>query len=117
MYFYDEILHVDLEMSSLCNAKCPICNRRQQGGPKNTSYKETYLSLDRFKTWFDDKFISQLFSMQMCGNYGDAMTNPELVNVLKYIRSINPKVRFTMSSSSMHFLLELFTQVLVKTYE
>ena len=59
MYFYDEILHVDLEMSSLCNAKCPICNRRQQGGPKNTSYKETYLSLDRFKTWFDDKFISQ----------------------------------------------------------
>ena len=45
MYFYDEILHVDLEMSSLCNAKCPICNRRQQGGPKNTSYKETYLSL------------------------------------------------------------------------
>ena len=99
MYFYKDILHVDLEMSSLCNAKCPICNRRQQGGPKNTSYKETYLSLDRFKTWFDDEFVAQLFSMQMCGNYGDAMTNPELVNILKYVRSIT-KIRFTMNTNA-----------------
>ena len=37
--------------------------------PKNTSYKETYLSLDRFKIWFDDEFVAQLFSMQMCGNW------------------------------------------------
>ena len=111
MYFYKDILHVDLEMSSLCNAKCPICNRRQQGGPKNTSYKETYLSLDRFKTWFDDKFVAQLFSMQMCGNYGDAMTNPELVNILKYIRSINPKVRFTMNTNASGRNEEFWTEL------
>ena len=91
MYFYKDILHVDLEMSSLCNAKCPYVIVDNKEDPKNTSYKETYLSLDRFKTWFDDEFVAQLFSMQMCGNYGDAMTNPELVNILKYIRSINQK--------------------------
>jgi len=100
MYNYKDILHIDLEMSSLCNAKCPVCNRRQWGGIKNTTYKETYLSLDRFKSWFDKEFISQLYSMQMCGNYGDAMTNPDLVPILKYIREINPKIVFTMNTNA-----------------
>ena len=77
-----------------------VCNRRQWGGIKNTTYKETYLSLDRFKSWFDKDFISQLYSMQMCGNYGDAMTNPDLVPILKYIREINPKIVFTMNTNA-----------------
>lgn len=100
MYNYKDILHIDLEMSSLCNAKCPVCNRRQWGGIKNNTYKETYLSLDRFKSWFDKDFIAQLYSMQMCGNYGDSMTNPDLVPILKYIREINPKIVFTMNTNA-----------------
>lgn len=100
MYFYKDILHVDLEMSSLCNLKCPICNRRQAGGEKNTGYNETYLSLDRFKTWFDDEFIARLYSLQMCGNYGDAMTNPELIDILKYIIKLNPNIILTMNTNA-----------------
>ena len=100
MYFYKDILHVDLEMSSLCNLKCPICNRRQAGGKKNTGYKETYLSLERFKQWFDDEFVSRLYSIQICGNYGDAMTNPELIDILRYIIKLNPDIVFTMNSNA-----------------
>ena len=100
MYFYKDILHLDLEMSSLCNLKCPICNRRQSGGKKNTGYKETYLSLERFKQWFDDEFVSRLYSMQICGNYGDAMTNPELIDILRYIIKLNPDIVFTMNSNA-----------------
>lgn len=100
MYFYKDILHVDLEMSSLCNLKCPVCNRRNGGGIKNTGYKETYLSLERFKQWFDESFVEQLYSMQMCGNYGDAMTNPELVSILQYIKERNPTIGLTMNSNA-----------------
>ena len=35
-----------------------------------------------------------------CGNYGDAMTNPDLVPILKYIREINPKIVFTMNTNA-----------------
>ena len=43
MYFYKDILHVDLEMSSLCNAKCPICNRRQQESRIHHTKKRIFL--------------------------------------------------------------------------
>jgi len=111
LYLYKDILHLDLEMSSLCNAKCPICNRRQQGGPKNTSYKETYLTLDRLKSWLPNEFIAQLYGLQLCGNYGDAMTNPELVNILKYIKGINPKIHVTMNTNASGRNEEFWTEL------
>lgn len=111
MYFYKDILHVDLEMSSLCNAKCPICNRRQQGGPKNTSYKETYLTLERLKKWLSKEFIAQLYGLQICGNYGDAMTNPELIDILKYMTSINPGLHMTMNTNASGRNEEFWTEL------
>jgi len=100
MYTHDEILHLDFESSSLCNALCPVCNRREQGGRKNPRYKETYVKLEQFKKYFDKKFLAQLFGMSLCGNYGDAMTNPELIDILKYLKSINPNIKITMNSNA-----------------
>ena len=100
MYKHDEILHLDFESSSLCNALCPVCNRREQGGKKNPRYKETYISLEQFKKYFSVKFLTQLYGMSLSGNYGDAMTNPELIDILKYTKSINPNIRITMNSNA-----------------
>ena len=100
MYNYKDLLHLDLETSSLCNASCPVCNRRASGGIKNTSFKETYVTLEDFKKWFSDDFVAQLFGMQMCGNYGDSMTNPELISILTHVKSINPKIRLTMNTNA-----------------
>ena len=45
MIDYKNILSLDLEVSSLCNAKCPVCNRRGAGGVKNKLFTETFVSL------------------------------------------------------------------------
>ncbi len=100
MYKYKELLHLDLETSSLCNALCPVCNRRANGGLKNKTFRETYVTLEDFKNWFSDDFVSQLYGMQMCGNYGDAMTNPDLIPILTHVKSINPKIVLTMNTNA-----------------
>ena len=100
MYTYDSLLHLDLEVSSLCNALCPVCNRRVSGGEKNPMFTETYVTLNQFKEWFTDDFVSKLFSIQFCGNYGDAMTNPELIPILEHVKSLNPNIKVTMNTNA-----------------
>jgi MoaA/NifB/PqqE/SkfB family radical SAM enzyme len=100
MIDYKNILSLDLEVSSLCNAKCPVCNRRAGGGVKNRSFTETFVSLENIKDWFPEDFIAQLYGLSMCGNYGDPMTNPELIPILRYIKSINPDIHLRMNTNA-----------------
>ena len=99
MIDYKEIRSLDLETSSLCNAKCPICNRRGSGGPKNKLFTETFVRLQDIKDWFSIDFFKRLTNIILCGNYGDSMTNPELIPILRYIKSINPNISFTMNTN------------------
>ena len=109
MYNYKDITQIHLEISSLCNAECPVCNRRLRGGPKNPIMIERFITLDEFKQWFsvdfDDgihygSFIGQLDQLTLCGNYGDPMTNPELVPILQYVRELNPSLRISMNTNA-----------------
>lgn len=100
MFDYGEIRQLDLEASSLCNAECPSCGRRASGGLKNTIMTETYVSLEQAKEWFTEDFIKGLRMLSMCGNYGDSMTNPDLIPILKYFRSCNPDIELYMNTNA-----------------
>ena len=111
MYRYNEIQHLDLESSSLCNASCAICNRRYSGGSKVENLVETYVTLEQFVSWFPVDFIKNLVGMSMCGNYGDSMTNPELLNILRYALSINPNLVITMNTNASGRSPEFWTEL------
>ena len=100
MINYQDIKRLDLETSSLCNAECPSCGRRQEGGIKSQTFTETYMTTEQVKEWFSKDFIENLNMITMCGNYGDSMTNPDLIPILKHFRSINPTLRFHMNTNA-----------------
>jgi sulfatase maturation enzyme AslB (radical SAM superfamily) len=100
MINYKDITRLDLETSSLCNAECRVCSRRRDGGVKNQTFTETYMTIKQVKEWFPEDFIENLGVITMCGNYGDSMTNPDLIPILKYFRSINPNIRFQMNTNA-----------------
>ena len=62
MYKLEDIRDVHLEITSKCQAKCPMCPRRINGGPMNPFIKLDDITLDRFKEWFPRQFIQQLNS-------------------------------------------------------
>jgi|TARA_B110000908_G_C10254189_1_gene454208 hypothetical protein len=51
---------------------------------------ERFVTLVDFKNWFTIDFLKQLRRILFCGNYGDAMTNPEFIEILSYFRELNP---------------------------
>jgi len=111
MYWYDEIMHLDFESSSLCNASCAICNRRYAGGSKADGMIETYVTLKQFKEWFPVEFIKNLVGMSMCGNYGDSMTNPELLDILRYARNLNTNLIITMNTNASGRTPQFWTEL------
>ena len=86
-------------MSSLCNARCPLCPRNLFGYPYNAGYAETNLEFSLVKQRFSPEFISQLRGMLINGNFGDFLLNPEAEQILTYFREHNPRMNILISTN------------------
>ena len=94
-----EIKDIHLEISSLCNARCPECPRNFRGYPLNEGYIETNLTLESCKHIFSPEFISQLDHLMINGNFGDAVMNPETPDIVEYFRSHNDAIIIEISTN------------------
>jgi MoaA/NifB/PqqE/SkfB family radical SAM enzyme len=90
MYNYADIREVHLELTSKCQASCPMCPRNIQGGVVNPWLVENEISIDQFKQWFPESFVNQLTRLYMCGNLGDAIVAKDTLKVFQYLRNTNP---------------------------
>lgn len=99
MYSYDQIESVHLEITSRCNASCPMCGRNKFGGPDNDQLPMTELSLDDIKRIFPENFIKQLKRLYMCGNYGDPIAANDTLEVFEWLRIINPNIRLGLHTN------------------
>ena len=109
MIRYQDIKHVELELSSYCNANCPLCPRNLFGYTYNTGYTAKHLTLAEVKQALGPEFISQLDRVTFEGNYGDPLMNPELLDIVDYINK--PIELFTNASMQS----KTFWQKLAKT--
>lgn len=99
MYSYEEILELHLEMTTRCNAACPMCARNVMGGRDNPNLPEAELSIADVRAIFPREFIQRLKLMYMCGNYGDPMVAHDTLEVFAYFRDANPGIRLGMFSN------------------
>lgn len=99
MYNLDQIRIIHFEVTSKCQARCPMCPRRLQGGPMMPWVDLEEITLTQFKEWFPVSFIKQLDKFYMCGNLGDPIIAKDTVPIFEYIRSLNPKVHLQMHTN------------------
>lgn len=99
MIQFSEIRVVHLELSSLCNAVCPLCPRNYYGYPHNSGYTEKNLTLEEIKIIFKPDFLSQLKRIWINGNFGDAVMNPDTPDIVKYFRDHNPTTIIEISTN------------------
>lgn len=88
---YEEITGLHLELTTKCNAACPMCNRNFKGKVRN-KLKMTELSLDDCKKILNVEFLKQLKLISMCGVFGDPINDKDLLEILDYIYSINSNI-------------------------
>jgi len=96
MYPYSELNTVHLEVTTKCNARCPMCLRNVLGGKVNPHLPLTELSLADVKKIFPVQFLQQLHRIYLCGNYGDPMMATDTLEIFEYFRASNPTIHLEM---------------------
>ena len=99
MYKFEDIRDVHLELTSKCQARCPMCPRRISGGVLNPLISLNEITLEQFKEWFTVEFIQQLNSLFMCGNLGDPIIAQDCLEIFQYLRETNPAIRLSMHTN------------------
>jgi MoaA/NifB/PqqE/SkfB family radical SAM enzyme len=99
MIKFNEIRDIHLEISSLCNARCPICPRNFKGYPYNDGYTEANLTFNSCKHIFTSDLLKQLTRVWVNGNFGDAVMNPETPDIMEYFRSQNPELSLVVCTN------------------
>ncbi len=82
-----------LEVTSKCNASCPMCARNVLGSKVNPQLPLTELSLVDIKSFFSLDLVRRLSRIYLCGNYGDPIVAQDTLEILKYFRDAHPKLR------------------------
>ena len=99
MYKFEDIKDIHIELTSKCQAQCPMCPRRINGGIINPLIKLDEINLNTFKSWFPQSFIKQLNSLFMCGNLGDPIIAKDCLEIFQYLRQINPTIHLSMHTN------------------
>jgi sulfatase maturation enzyme AslB (radical SAM superfamily) len=99
MIEYAGIRDVHLEISTFCNAACPQCPRNFNGYPHNDGYPELNLTLDNARCIFSKEFLQQLTKININGNFGDLVMNPESADIVEYFANENKNLKITISTN------------------
>ena len=99
MYKFKEIRSVHIELTSNCQASCPMCARNHHGGIENPLLKVTDIGLETFKHICPPTFLQQLDGITMCGNFGDPILNKELISIVENIVQANPSIKIDIHTN------------------
>jgi len=95
-----EIHQVQVELTTRCNARCPMCMRNYRGLDYNSGYPETELSLDQFKQILYPEFLIQLTrGVSFNGNLGDFAVARDALEIVHYLTDNNVPVKINSNGS------------------
>jgi MoaA/NifB/PqqE/SkfB family radical SAM enzyme len=116
MLTLSEIRRVHVELTTRCNARCPMCMRNYRGYDYNSGYPVTELSLTDFKHIFQPEFLQQLkpppvpndgfahrnfkfYGVSFNGNLGDFAVARDGAEIVKYLVSHGVAVSINTNGS------------------
>ncbi len=89
MFSFDQLEVLEIELTSNCQASCPMCARNYHGGVTNPNIKIEEWSLEEFKTIIDVEVLNQIKKIIFCGSFGDPILNNNLIDICCYIKENN----------------------------
>ena len=99
MYKFKDIRSLHIELTSNCQASCPMCARNHHGGIENPLLKVTDIALDKFKKICSASILSQINGITLCGNFGDPILHKDLIPIVKYIVESNPNIKLDIHTN------------------
>jgi len=81
----NEIQQLQIELTTRCNSRCPMCMRNYRGLDYNSGYPITELTLDNIKTILKPEFLKQIKSVLFNGNLGDFGLAKDGTEIIQYL--------------------------------
>lgn len=79
-----QIRALHIELTTNCNARCPMCMRNYRGYDYNSGYPITELGLEEIKKIFSKDFLQQIKHINFNGNLGDFGIARDSIEIVKY---------------------------------
>jgi MoaA/NifB/PqqE/SkfB family radical SAM enzyme len=95
----DQIRQVHVELTTRCNARCPMCMRNYRGMDYNSGYPDTELSLTDFQHIVGG-IMPQLKRVNFNGNLGDFASARDALEIVQYLVAHNITVNINTNGSS-----------------
>ena len=86
MFKFNQLDTVHLEISTRCQASCPMCPRNFHSGIPNPNLKIADWTYAEFVKIFNNIVLSQIKQIYFCGNFGDPIMNDDLINMCQYLK-------------------------------
>lgn len=99
MFKFDQLRSVHLEITSKCQASCPMCARNHHGGGENPNLIVTEIDLDKFVKIFSTEVLRQLQHLYLCGNFGDPIMSKDLIPMIEYAVSVNDRLKISIHTN------------------
>lgn len=117
-------LHVDIEVTNICDLRCVMCERRFMSRPQGM------MSFDLFKKIIEECSCIGVDSCKM-NLWGESLLHPDLVNMIKYVKDnsnivtqfntnankLNPDKSIELIKAGLDKLTISFDGITKKTYE
>jgi len=81
----NEIQQLQIELTTRCNSRCPMCMRNYRGMEYNSGYPIIELSLNDIKNILLPEFLKQIKHISFNGNLGDFGLARDGVEIVKYL--------------------------------
>jgi len=110
MISFDQIRKIHVELTTRCNARCPMCMRNYRGYEYNSGYPECELTLDQFKQMITPAVITHIMQptngvlienqgINFNGNLGDFASARDAVEIVRYAVDHEARVSINTNGS------------------
>lgn len=89
------IRSVHLELTTRCNARCPMCARTGRGRVR-PGLRLTELSLADIRAIFPPEIARPLTRIDVCGGFGDPLMAAGFDDIMAYFREENPNIALNL---------------------
>ena len=94
-----EIHCVHIELTTKCNARCPMCMRNYRGVDYNSGYPDAELTLENIQHILTPDILKAIDHVNFNGNLGDFASARDALEIVEYLGSHNITVNINTNGS------------------
>lgn len=94
-----QLRFITVELSSRCQADCPLCVRNDYGYKVREDFPLTEISLLQYKKIFDTADLPLLREIHFNGNFGDPLLAKDIIEIIDYSFTKWPHITLSFSTN------------------